>query len=1333
MVKNYNIGLNLSDEAVGYAVMDNDFNLIAKRGKTLIGVRKFDPAEGKEDRRQIRTLRRLSRRKINRVGWLNEIFEPYLKQEDPLFLKRMKQSGLVNHDKEKAVRGALYSKEFYKKYPTIYHLRQALMNEDHQFSVIEIYAAMHHIVKNRGNHLYDTPADQFDTSKIDLISKLETLSKALAHAELFDLNNIDWESMKNVLLDNHQKIIKKRKHLNALLIEKGEDKNVVAAKKALINAMIGAKANFNKIFPDLDDKFNFTLNADSAEANLDELSDSLNDNQNAVIDALNSIWQDIKLNQILPNGELISDKMVSLYNKHHADLVNLRSLIHDEKLDEEVRQNLQHTYDDYLKNVKSAARDVKETFYYTVKKNLKDVDRPVVDDILASIADGTFMPKLRTTDNAVLPYQAHQIEMDKIIENQSKFYPWLKDNQEKLDLLLSFHIPYFVGPLTEANKSPFAWMVRKETGKIYPWNFNQKVDLIKTAEAFIDRSRAKDTYLYTEPVLPKTSILYQAYCVLNEINNIRINGRPMNHHMKELVFDYMKSHAGVSKNALIRIYQRMEKTVNKPFISGLSDGKKLSSNFNSYRKMKTIFGDRMHDVEFVREVDKIILYASVFEDKDILIEKIKQDIHWITDDELNKVIKLYDANTFTGWGRLSHKLLLDIKDSNDNNIMDLLWKTRKNFQQIISDEDFAEQINDIQEKVIAKRSLNDTFDAAYASPQTRKTLRQALAVVDEVKKIMKQEPESISIMSYRTSGNRNYAVSKFFALKHFYEENADALETINPGITKMYQQAADDGKIDNYVYLYFAQAGIDLYSGEKLNYKGLKHYTLDHIISGEVLKDETLDNLILTNHPMNDSSTIHVPVFEIGNKQSKAINGTNRLLWDELHDSGLMSNAKYQNLLTDPDNVEPYQISKALFTQLIQKSQSIKLLASILQTKMPDVKVMGIRNYMVDRVRNDNKLFRNELVNDYHYGMDAYISTFLGHYLTVRYPKLESYFVYGQYVKADIFDKEKRLAHLNFLHDLESEKVDEIIEPYSNEFIGKRKELIDKLKRAYEFKFMLISQAQTTNHGEFYGQTLFPANKHSDTVRTLVPLKNDKDTEDYGGFSAEAQAYSILVKVNGKKETYYKLLKVPMRFKDSFERLKKRDYDDYVLALNQLASSKLLKSEQDFEVVNDHVLNNQLIIDDGKKFIARNAAYVNNAVQLCLPDSAMESLTKPDPTDEELVKVYDDILEQVNARFPLYDRNGFREKLNNGFHKFATLPLDRKEKDNKHSVLNRVLIGLHANNRIGELKCLGLKTALGQMQLAKGIKLTEEAVFVYQSVTGYYSKKIKIANMKLKK
>lgn len=1331
MKKNYNIGLNLSDESVGYAVMDDEFNLIAKRGKTLIGVRKFDAAEGKADRRTLRNGRRVRRRKENRIEWLNQIFEPYLNEEDPTFLKRVKQSGLVNNDKEKEARGPLYNKTFYQNYPTIYHLRWALMNQERKFSVVELYAAIHHIVKSRGNHLYDTPASKFDTSKIDLISKLESLSKVLAHAEMFDLSNIDFESAKNVLLDNSLKILQKRKLLTALLIEKGEDKKVVAAKKVLINALIGAKADFNKLFPEMNSKFKFSLDSDTADANLDELANELSDNEQVVIDCLNAIWQDVKLNQILPNGELISDKMVKLYDQHHDDLQDLKALAKDETIKEEKRKVLREAYDGYLNNVKKSGRGVKETFYLDVKNALKGVDNPLTQKVLGRIADGTFMPKLRTTANAVLPYQAHQIELDKIIDNQSKYYPWLKESQEKLDLLLSFRIPYYVGPLTDKEHSPFAWMVRKEEGKIYPWNFAEKVDLIKTAEAFINRSRGKDTYLYSEPVLPKTSILYQAFSVLNEINNVKINGKPMNSVMKVRVFDYFKSHAGVSKKALISIYQKTQKVVNKPYVSGLS-GNKFNTNFNSYRRMKTIFGDRMHDPKFILDVDKIILYATVFEEKDILVEKIKQDIDWITDDEIEKVMKLYDANTFTGWGRLSRKLLLEMKDSEGKSVIDLLWNTKKNFQQIISQNDFADQIENIQSAIIAERSLDDTFDAAYASPQVRKTLRQALALIDEIRQIMGDDPASISVMNYRTSGQRNFAAGKFYALKNVYSDNADILEHLVPGITKRYQATADEGQIDNYQYLYFAQAGLDLYTGEPLNYQNLKQYTIDHIISPEVLKDETLDNLVLTAHPLNDTDAIKVPVFELGNRQNKAINGTNRLFWDELHDINIMTNVKYQNLLTDPENVAPYQISKALYGQLIEKSQSIKLLSSILQTKLQGTKVIGIRNRLVDSIREDNKFVRNTLVNDYHYALDAYISTFLGRFLTARYPKLQSYFVYGEYVKADIFDKEKSLAHLNFLHDLESDKVDDIYEPYSNEFIGNRKDMLQKLERAYNFKFMLISYAQVTKHGQFYGQTIFPANKHSDVQRTLIPLKQDKSVEDYGGFSAESKAYILLVKINGKKETYYKMISMPLRFKDKFALLKLKDYQAYLNALNKLAKSRLLKSEaEDFEVVNDHVLNNQVIIDNKIKFVARNASYVNNTTQLCLPQSALEVLSKRDATDDELVRVYDDILEQVNAHFALFDRNHAREKLNDAFRKFVDLPLDRKEKDNKQAVLNRIFIGLHANNRIAELKCLGFKTPLAQMQFPNGIKLSEDAVFVYQSVTGFYSRKVKVNKMKL--
>ncbi len=67
------------------------------------------------------------------------------------------------------------------------------------------------------------------------------------------------------------------------------------------------------------------------------------------------------------------------------------------------------------------------------------------------------MLKQRTRENIVIPHQLHQQELDKIIENQSQYYPWLaelnpnkqrrKDAKYLLDELVAFRIPYYVGPL----------------------------------------------------------------------------------------------------------------------------------------------------------------------------------------------------------------------------------------------------------------------------------------------------------------------------------------------------------------------------------------------------------------------------------------------------------------------------------------------------------------------------------------------------------------------------------------------------------------------------------------------------------------------------------------------------------------------------------------------------------------------------------------------------------------------------------------------------------------------------------------------------------------------
>ena len=50
------------------------------------------------------------------------------------------------------------------------------------------------------------------------------------------------------------------------------------------------------------------------------------------------------------------------------------------------------------------------------------------------------------------------------------------------------------------------------------------VDTDTSAEKFIKNLTSKCTYIVTEDVLPKNSLLYSKFTVLNELNNVKIDG-----------------------------------------------------------------------------------------------------------------------------------------------------------------------------------------------------------------------------------------------------------------------------------------------------------------------------------------------------------------------------------------------------------------------------------------------------------------------------------------------------------------------------------------------------------------------------------------------------------------------------------------------------------------------------------------------------------------------------------------------------------------------------------------------------------------------------------------
>ncbi|MCT4396585.1 hypothetical protein EFS54_06160 [Periweissella beninensis] len=90
----YNVGLDIGVGSVGWAVIDDNYRLLHKKGKNLLGVHLFDSAETAQERRRYRsTRRRLSRRRW-RLNLLNEIFAAKIEQEtkDINFFRRLKYS-----------------------------------------------------------------------------------------------------------------------------------------------------------------------------------------------------------------------------------------------------------------------------------------------------------------------------------------------------------------------------------------------------------------------------------------------------------------------------------------------------------------------------------------------------------------------------------------------------------------------------------------------------------------------------------------------------------------------------------------------------------------------------------------------------------------------------------------------------------------------------------------------------------------------------------------------------------------------------------------------------------------------------------------------------------------------------------------------------------------------------------------------------------------------------------------------------------------------------------------------------------------------------------------
>lgn len=541
MEQNYFLGLDMGTGSLGWAVTNDKYEVLRRHGKALWGVRLFESANTAEERRGFRTARRRLDRRNWRLQILQELFAEEIAKVDPGFYLRMKESKYYPEDK-RGLSGecpelpyALFvdknftDKDYHQQFPTIYHLRKMLMTTNQVPDIRLVYLAFHHMMKHRGHFLLHGNINEIKEFKITFSQFIQNVK----NEELeFDLLIGDEECLETEAILRDQNITKsaKKSKLWKLLGAK------TACEKGVLNLIVGGKVKLSDIFnnKDFDDSERSSISFDDngyedyigvIEAELGE--------QYYIIESAKAVYDWVVLADILKDSQSISDAKVKIYEKHKKDLAYLKALVKKYMTKAEYDQIFVKTeeklcnYCGYIGMTKKNGRKIdlkskrcnREEFYDFLKKTVLKKLENVEDGIYLKeeLEKGTFLPKQVNKDNGVIPYQIHQYELEKIIDNLAEKIPLLREKGDKIKQLFAFKIPYYVGPL---NGEKFSWAIRKNDNKIYPWNFNEVIDLEESAEMFIRRMTNKCTYLYGEDVLPKDSLLYSKFMVLNELNRV---------------------------------------------------------------------------------------------------------------------------------------------------------------------------------------------------------------------------------------------------------------------------------------------------------------------------------------------------------------------------------------------------------------------------------------------------------------------------------------------------------------------------------------------------------------------------------------------------------------------------------------------------------------------------------------------------------------------------------------------------------------------------------------------------------------------------------------------
>lgn len=1389
--ENWYLGLDIGTNSIGWAATDTNYKVLRFNKRPMMGVHLFEDAQTAESRRANRTARRRLIRRRERIALLRSLFADEINKVDPNFFARLDDSNLWEDDKRENTRFSLFNdvgfsdKNFHAKYPTIYHLRYDMMTANNP-DVRLVYLAFHNIIKYRGHFLLN--GEDFSVVN-DISAPFNTLGEYLEENHECTLDVALMEQFKSLLSETGSVTAKAGKYVE-LFNAKGNKRL-----KCLLEMIAGKCVSLKDFEFETEEELpKVDFKSANWEEDQDKLHSALGDDF-ILVEQAKLLYDYSKIQSILGNSQCLSQGMIAKYEKHKRDLKVFKAVVKEYFGKEDYNEMFSakfskcYNYAMYVGNAtqKSDKYNDYEKFSKYVKQFLASNPATENDErvkqILADIDSECFLPRQVGKTNATLPYQLNLYELKAIINNVSKCasgaFLNAKDSDGitvayKLEKLLTFRIPYYVGPLN--NSSNKYWVVKREGTdgqKVYPWNWESIVDNAQSEEAFISRMTNDCPYFPGDKVLPKCSLLYEEFTLLNIINKIKINDCPLSVELKQRLSDYFKREKinKMSQKRLVSwlVEQGVVAKGSESDVTVTGIDNEFTANRNSYRNFAQILGSEQLVEDNYERIEEIISWITIAgSEKANLKKRLTAKCGDFLDDQQ---IKRIAGLTMSGWGRFGKRFLTERLGTDFNtgevncvSIMDVMRSQNVNLMEVLNshadeNDTFLDKINAQKQEETSNISYVDV-ENLYCSPAVKKQVWQTVSIAKELKKYL-GEPSKIFVEMARgvdkdkaRRDENNRTRTRYKNLEVLFanlKEQNDGF--YNPKVAEEFN-AADAKKLQNSkLYLYFMQNGIDIYTGERIDYNHLENYDKDHIYPRSKIKDDSLlNNMVLTYHERNVKKSDVFPV-------SADIQAKMQSTWEMLVKQGLITKEKYFRL-TRKSELTAEECAEFVNKQITDTQQTTKEVATLLKRMFASSEIVYSKASNVSDFKNKPKyefyehttkeqrtaLSEPEFVkvrdiNDLHHAKDAYLNIVVGNAFNTKFQHdARVYFAKNNIEKFDLIKL--------YNHQIEANGVVAWV-PY-------RDGTISQVEKVMSSSAILFTRESRVVKGQLFNLTVLP--KAPDLVPLKSSSKNRKfalmsDTSKYGGYNSETRAYLMLVQYKEKHETTksvtyktkFKFIGVMSRFVSTLTTNAARL--QYCMRQYDLIEPKILIPCVKIGTLMS--IDNSLLFLSGTSSKDRQLSF--KLGKQCHWDGSSERYIKKVMNVTEkcaknsnyYVNVYDDVDKKRNGI--LYD--AIVEKLQSDDYKgvasFRSLSskLSSDELKNKFAnlsltdqcgTLKEMLKLLKCDKETSNLKLLGEGEHCGSILVTNSFDCLDNICIINRSVTGMFEEKIVLSDLIVK-